>query len=274
MHTKSTTSLLALLIFAGSLFSAPLRADVLVLVHGYLSVGHTWRDSGIAAALVHNGWRDAGLLTPVGIPPQVKAVKSANTFYTAELPSEAPLLLQADQLAAYLLEVQKLHGSERLIVTGHSAGGVVTRAAMVRHAALRVDTLITIAAPHLGTDKAELGLAAGNSPLAWIAPFIGADTINRSQHLYADLVREAPGTLLFWLNRQPHPEAEYISVVREGESSFFGSTAVPPYSQHLELVPALRGRAHSIPSAAGHGLHPLDGGLLLQLLAQKKPTSI
>jgi pimeloyl-ACP methyl ester carboxylesterase len=233
------------------------HGDALVLVHGYLGDGMDWRGRGVTAALLQQGWRDGGLL------PQATAdaAPAGNAFYTVELASEAPLLLQAEQLTSYLAVLQKAHSGEQLILAGHSAGGVVARLTMVRNPALPVAKLITIGSPHLGTQAAELGWMASQSPLGWLAPMMGADTLNRSQALYADLSPETPGSVLFWLNRQPHPQARYISVVRAGNDSF-----VPAYSQHLESVPALNGKASSVLSPLPHGLHPSDGALLLQLL--------
>ena len=84
--------------------------------------------------------------------------------------------------------------------------------------------------------------------------------------LYYDLVRERPGTLLFWLNRQAHPAATYISVVRDGSRSLLGDLVVPEWSQDMNQVMALRGRAISVSSAGNHGLEAADGKMLLQLL--------
>ncbi len=109
---------------------------------------------------------------------------------------------------------------------------------------------------------------AGQSPLGWVAPFVGGSTLNRSQALYGDLVRERPGSLLFWLNRQAHPPATYVSIVRQDDSLFGlgGDLVVAARSQDMNQVYALRGRAWAIRTSGGHGLQASDGELLLRIL--------
>lgn len=63
--------LLKRLLVIGALFSgsAPLQADVAVLVHGYLGSASSWESSGVNAVLVANGWKRAGVLRtdPTGL---------------------------------------------------------------------------------------------------------------------------------------------------------------------------------------------------------------
>jgi pimeloyl-ACP methyl ester carboxylesterase len=248
----------------------PGAADTLVLIPGYLSDGQDWRQSGIADSLRRAGWGDGGNLflhrgrpfVSGGGPPRPQR------FYTLDLESEAPLLYQEQQLTAYLSALRERHPGEPLILAGHSAGGVLGRLQMVRNPEQPVSALITIASPHLGTESAELGLQAGHSPLAWLTGLVGADTLNRSQGLFFDLARERPGNLLFWLNRQQHPEARYVSVVRNGEDSLFGDLVVPEWSQDMNRVQALYGRALRIEAGGGHGLSEDDARLLVRILAR------
>jgi pimeloyl-ACP methyl ester carboxylesterase len=153
------------------------------------------------------------------------------------------------------------------ILAGHSAGGVLARLYMVQHPEAGVTALITIASPHRGTDSAELGLLVGQSPLGWMAPFFGGQVLNRSQALFHDLSRERPANLLFWLNRQEHPPAQYISVVRTDDSLLgLGDLIVPSWSQDMNQVYALRGRARKITAGSNHALQPADGQLLVRIL--------
>ena len=69
-----------------------------------------------------------------------------------------------------------------------------------------------------GDPAAEFVAAMQDLRLGWFTPFLGAHTLNRSQGLYQDLARERPGSLLFWLNRQEHPPARYVAVVRHDET--------------------------------------------------------
>ena len=244
-------------------------AETLGLLQGYLADEDYWRESGITRTLARNGWVDAGTLytTPNGIRSDRPTPTGNRRVYTLSLPSEAPLMVQLRYMEQYLDVIRNRHPNESLILSGHSAGGVLGRLYMVVHPDIPVGLLITFASPHLGTDSAEIGASAGSSPLGWVAPLIGGGTLNRSQGLYYDLVRERPGSLLFWLNRQEHPSSRYISVVREDDGLFnLGDLVVPAWSQDMNQVAALRGRASRIVTLSGHGLNKQDGELLLQIL--------
>ena len=223
-------------IFISFLSASSYAGKTVVLVHGYLGDDSSWHANGIVAALQHYD------------------------TYTVNLPSEAPLVVQAQYLDVYLRDIKAKHPQNSLVLVGHSAGGVVARLVMVR-SGIAIEGLITISSPHLGTDKAELAYNMSNSPFAWIASFFGLNTINRSRDLYRDLMREHPSSLIFWLNRQPHPKAFYASIVR-----IVGDKWVAPYSQDLNDVPALRGLATTITSVGTHHLQPADGAILVDLL--------
>jgi len=255
-----------LFISLAMLFAMPLNvmADVLIMVPGYLSNGHTWRAHGITHSLVANGWTDGGnfVLGPKGPQLDVPAAASDKRFYTVELPSEAPLPLQAQYLNTYLDAIRVIHPDDDLILAGHSAGGVLARYVMVTRPSNNVDTLITIASPHSGSDAAEVGQAIANSPVSWFAPMFGANTINRSRGLYHDLGRPDGNNLLGWLNTRQHPQARYVSIVRSGDEW------VDARSQDMNMVPALRGRSSARVTQGKHELHPADGVVLASVLAE------
>ena len=197
--------------------------------------------------------------------------RSANRFYTIDLPTQAPVSAQTSFLAAYLTRIRAEHGSDKLILVGHSAGGVVARATMVTNPHLKVDELITIASPHHGTGAAEDGLTLANSPFSLIAPFIGAGTINRSRALYLELVRERPGSYLGWLNSRKHPDATYVSIIRSARPGLAGDKWVPGWSQDMATVLGLRDKKTATYIAPGpHNLMPADGLTILNILAAKK----
>ena len=256
---------LAALLFVGPLVAA--RAEVAVLVPGYLGGPGDGRTSGITGSLERAGWRDGGDLGrrpgPTSGPAQ--GGMGPRTFYTLALPTEAPLGPQAQVLGGYLDLIRARHPGEGLTLVGHSAGGVVARLYMVQNPRSGVTTLVSIASPHLGTDTAEIGALLGQTPLAMFAPMVGAGTLNRSQGLYRDLSRENPQSVLFWLNRQPHPPARYVSVVRS-DDSLLGDLVVPTWSQDMNQVPALRGRSARVEVQDGHGLSAADGRVLTEIL--------
>ena len=268
--------LITLLLLATMLATFPLRADVLVLVHGYLSGAQSWDESGITTVLQQNNWQRAGTYVagPAGIQLlPVPGVGAEDIFYSVDFPSEAPVLVQVHLLREVLSAINTNHAGESIILVGHSAGGVVARTALVRGGAENVKALITIASPHLGTSLAEYALDATDIPFPFsiMTDFFGGDgyhTAMRSRSLYVDLVRPQPGTLLYWLNAQAHPDIEYFSIVRGDTQAGWGDNVVPAYSQDMNNVPALQGRSARIVIPMGaHGLEPVDGSVIVNLLA-------
>ncbi len=265
-------SLLCLLplVLLGLGLPLPARGEALVLVHGYVSGYRTWADSGLLKTLQEAGWRDGGGYTaggPEGLrPSRIPQPAGSRVVYRADLPSEAPLPVQAQWLKVILDAVKTNHPKEKLLAVGHSAGGVALRLAMVRNPTLGLHGLITIASPHLGTDRAVLGRLLGATPLALFAPLVGADTLNRSQELYQDLLPETDGSPLFRLNRSPHPPAHYISIIHAGDGLMDGDALVPTRSQDLRQVAALGNRAVSHQIQGDHGLTAADGVLLVRLI--------
>lgn len=268
--------ILTCLILVGGLFASALRADIVVLIHGYLSGAQSWDVSGITTVLDHAGWHRAGVFAagPSGIQliPS-PAQPTRNKVYVVDLPSEAPILVQAYQLRQILQAINEANPGEPIVLVGHSAGGVVARAALVRNGAKDVKALITIASPHLGTYRAEQALDATDIPFPFsmVTDFFGGeayDTARRSRGLLVDLVRPRPGSLLFWLNNQKHPDLQYFSIVRGETTVMSGDYVVPGYSQDMNNVPALSGRSTRIAVGTQHGLEMIDGSVIVNLLAE------
>ena len=244
-------------------------AETLLLVPGYLGSAYSWRGNGITNTLQLSGWLDAGHMTtgPRGAMGPRIIRPGKKRFYTIDLPTEAPLLVQSDFIARYVRLAKQRHQNDRVILVGHSAGGVASRLAMVRYPDLKVYGLITIASPHLGSALADLGSTVSNSPLSWFAPFMGVNTINRSRILYHDLGRENPNNILGWLNRTVHPKAFYISVIRSNNGNMAAGDSVSAgWRQDLNMVPALRGKAWTYGSFGDHALRPADGILIARIL--------
>jgi len=267
--------ILALFLLFAGLFLSQARADILMLVHGYLSGAHSWDNSAIIPALERHGWRRAGVFAagPHGVRLIPAAgVNAAHKIYSIDLPSEAPVTLQAFQLREALDSISRVHQDEAVYLVGHSAGGVVARAALVRGDNSNIKALITIASPHLGTWRAEQALDVTDIPFPFslVTDFLGGETYHtaqRSRGLYVDLVRPRPGTLLFWLNQVPHPDIRYFSVIHSQVASGSDDYIVPAYSQDMNNIPVLRGKSARISLNAPHELSPLDGTVLVNLLA-------
>ncbi len=251
-------------------FSAGASAEVLVLIHGWRSDAGTWARHGVLAGLVQRGWKDGGIyaVTPTGPHHIGPKADGDRVFVRVDLPSEAPIPVQSGLLLPLLDRIERDHPGQKLVLVGHSAGGVVARHAVVTHPELPVRAVITLASPNLGSDKADLAaLASRTPPIEAMAPMVGADTINRSSDLYHDLQRERPGSFLFWLNRQPHPQSvQWISLVRRGGSLMRDFKPVPRYSQDLRNVVALGPRAQSWMVPGDHELAPPDGFLIADVV--------
>lgn len=254
------------------------RADIALLLHGYMSDAGSWERSGITATLHQQGWGRGGifLYSPTGLTLSPGQSASAKTFYTMQIPFNAPAMFQADWLQTALRQLSQRHPGEKITLVAHSAGGVVARLALVRYGAGQINRLITIAAPHLGTDRAIQALnATDNSGMfgfikEWfVRDSVGSpvyNTLESSRGILLDLVPPAPGTLLYWLNGQKHPAIEYVSIVRSGGHGFAGDMIVPAISQDMNRIPALQGKSRIVVHTHGHELSPADGQLLIKLL--------
>lgn len=252
------------------MLSHVVKADIMILVHGYQSNANDWRRSGVVERLGQYQWLDSGV---VNLDPQGQVhfskppLKNDKVIFTVHLPSEYPLLQQSQALETCINRIANFYPDKRIVLIGHSLGGVVARSALVRAGGLLpVSQLITIASPHLGTEAAKIGALVAGSPLAMVAPIMGAGALNRSEQLYKDLQPEVPGTLLFMLNRQQHPRIEYVSMVRQAPHGFPTDFVVPENSQRLENVYALRRLARSVLAGYGHGLQAGDADVIVRLI--------
>jgi len=259
---------------------APVRADVLVLVHGFLGSERSWLESGVIDVLNRNGHPLAGVYSPargsIDFRPFAKVER--NAVYTLNLPSTAPVGLQADWLNLFLKDVRKRHPDEPITLVGHSAGGVVARMALVRHRPRGVTRLITIAAPHHGTWRASQALDAVDSGgmfgrlKRWeVKRRIGGPlyyTLKASRGVLFDLTPPRPGNMLFWLNAQQHPDIEYVSIIRSGTLYMPGDRFVPPFSQDMRPLPSIGQDSLAYLSPQGHLLSPLDGQVIANLLRE------
>lgn len=270
--------IIAVLLVIVSHLISPIRADVVVLVHGWAANANTWVQSGVLQVLHSHGYSNAGILsaTPDGgilhIPGE--QVLNNHKVYRVDLPAQAPLQIQAAHLYAELLYIKQRHARDRIILIGHSAGGVISRLVLVAPNAPEIHSLITIASPNLGTDRAFQGLdivfdkpffcpGPGISFLKDVAGGSDYHYLKHSQGALVGLTPAAPGTLIGWLNQQPHPSIDYHSIVRRA-----GDSLVPAFSQDLNQVSQLKGKSQVHLTVASHALNPADGQLLVKILNQ------
>jgi triacylglycerol lipase len=107
---------------------SPPDSTVVLLVHGLLSNRGVW-------------WWFARRLRHAG----VLAVDSLDLR-----PLFGDLNALADQVQARIQQLQA-HGAQRIVLVGHSMGGLACRACLARHGAGPVVRLITLASPHAGS---------------------------------------------------------------------------------------------------------------------------
>lgn len=266
-------------ILLGVLAGSPAQADVLVLVHGWSANADTWLHNGVLAPLAARGWVDAGVMIagPQGatfLPAY--GSNARRIIYRAHLTAEAPLQLQATQLQAELRMLRQQHPHEPITLVGHSSGGIVARLALVRPQSPAVQALITLGSPNLGTVRAVQGLDIVESK-PFFCPGPGVDFLKRvaggddyrylraSRGALYDLQPVHYGSLIDWLNHQPHPDIAYYGVIRTGPTGD-GDELVPASSQDLNQVPVLQGRVKVLVVPARHGLEPRDGVLIADIL--------
>ncbi|WP_291995391.1 alpha/beta fold hydrolase [Candidatus Accumulibacter sp. ACC003] len=114
---------------------APEQRPPILLVHGYGCSRAAWW--WLRARLEAAGWSVATI--------------SLEPIYTSIDNYVEPLARRIDAVLATT-------GAERLILVGHSMGGLVARAYLQRYGEKRLARLLTLATPHQGSELARLGI--------------------------------------------------------------------------------------------------------------------
>ena len=251
-----------------------MHADIMLLIHGYLGDATSWEKSGINDELHQQGWLRAGMFRGSPQGPQLfvtEHTEGKQLVYVAELPSDTPVMVQADVLSNIISIIQKNHPDEPIILVGHSAGGVVARMALIRHKLSNIKALITIASPHIGTGRADqaLSITANHGPFNMVKSFVGGrdyDALKHSRGLMVDLRRPQPGNMLYWLNSQPHPKIHYASIIRLNNDGHSGDYYVPGFSQNMNNVPVLQGQSSTYTTPTSHFLVRQDANTILSII--------
>jgi len=253
-----------------SAFSLTAQADTVLLLHGYLASGNEWHRAGIVEKLDHNGWLYAGKLQIKNnvVNGATNNLSNTRRTYASSLTSQQSISAQTEQLERYIEFIRRQHVGEQIILVGHSAGGIVARLFMVEHPNTDLIALITIASPHLGTEKAELAQSVSENYLSWLKPFPGVKDIYRSQGLFFDLMPDRSDNLIAWLNYQEHPNTRYFSIVRQETDTDMTQRdyIVPSWSQDMNEVYALRGRSKTYTVKSLHNLNNKDADVLQKIL--------
>lgn len=256
------------------LLSVNAHADVMLLIHGYLGDANSWEKSGINDELNQNGWARAGMFQGSPQGPQLfvtEANDAENVVYVATLPSQTPVMIQADILKNIIDIIEQYHPDSEIILVGHSAGGVVARMVLIRHQLTNVKALITIATPHIGTGRADqaLDITANHGPFNMVKSFVGGndyDALKHSRGLMVDLRHPQPGNMLYWLNSQPHPDIHYASIIRLNNDGATGDYYVPGFSQNMNNVPPLQGQSSTFTTPTSHFLVRQDANTIISII--------
>lgn len=256
------------------LISNSVHADIILLIHGYLGDATSWEKSGINDALHDKKWQRAGMFKGDPQGPKLYLTEHSNDdnlVYVATLPSNAQVMVQADVLKNIIDIVEKNHKNKKIILVGHSAGGVVARMTLIRHQLKNIKGLITIASPHIGTGRADqaLDITANHGPFNMVKQFVGGSDYNalqQSRSLMVDLRHPQPGNMLYWLNSQKHPDIHYSSVIRLDSDGSAGDYYVPGFSQNMNNVPALQGMSSTFITTNNHFLTKKDASTIVSII--------
>ena len=267
---KINQTILLLLLF----ISSPAQSDIMLLMHGYLGDATSWEKAGINEVLHQQGWQRAGMFRGSSEGPKLylaEKTDAKNLVYVATLPSDAPVMVQADTLKTIIDIIRRKHPDDAMVLVGHSAGGVVARMALVRHQLQNIKALITIASPHIGTNRADqaLDITANHGPFNIVKSVFGGDSYNALRHsrgLMIDLRYPQPGNMLYWLNSQPHPAIQYASIIRLTNDGAAGDFYVPGFSQNMNNVPTLQGKSSTFATPTSHFLVRQDADTILSII--------
>ncbi len=254
--------------------SHPLKADILLLIHGFQSDMSTWQRAGIIDVLEQHGWQKTDYLmaTRQGIVPfQTPEKITQKKIVNLQLSSTVQLRYQANMVTAALHHLADVYPDDKVIIVGHSLGGLTARLSLVKNGEFQVKALITIASPHLGTDLARLGMQELDSNIIsrWMKRVFGGgkfQMLEKSAPVLYDILPEYPGNMLHALNRQPHPSIHYFSVVRSFKNGRLGDVIVPGYSQDMHSVNTIRRASQRILQGHSHELSRQDGYSILNAL--------
>ena len=270
---KHKLTLCLLVLFSLSV-SQTAKADILLLVHGFQSDMLTWQRAGIITILEKHGWvkTDYLMATPEGIVPLHTPEKiPEKKIVSLQLPSDIQLRVQANMFTAALHYLADQYPDDKVIIVGHSLGGLTARLSLVKNGVFQVKALITIASPHLGTNLAMIGMHElnDNFMVKMVKRMFGGgqyQMLERSAPVIYDILPEQPGNMLYALNRQPHPNIKYTSVVRTYKNGQLGDPIVPGYSQDMHSVAAIRRASTRIIQGSKHELTAQDAYSILNAL--------
>lgn len=147
--------------------------DIPVLfIHGFWSGSDTWQD--VVKALKQKQIPFGGNFD--FRDPRKTEVRNGH-YYTLDFSSNRDLGLkeQADQVAKAVEAIRTLTGRSKVLLVGHSMGGLAARGYVVYHSRDDVAGLVSIGTPHAGTLLAFASSYLKENPEDGWAKFVGSD---------------------------------------------------------------------------------------------------
>ncbi|QBE67072.1 alpha/beta fold hydrolase [Pseudoduganella lutea] len=131
--------------------------------------------------LVHGYGCNGGYWTPLRALLRRERISHA----TVDLePVAAPLDDYVEQVECAAQRLLAATGAPRIVIVGHSMGGLVARAWLRRHGAARVARIVTIGTPHQGTGLASLGFGENARQMRqdaeWLSQLAQDDAAHRA----------------------------------------------------------------------------------------------
>lgn len=187
---------------------------------------------GLPVLLIHGYGCNSGYWHPMS-----KALTAARiTHYAVDL---EPILHDIDGYVALIQRAVETvcaeTGQERIIIVGHSMGGLAVRAYLRDHGAKHVAKVITLGTPHRGTGLANFGAGPNSRQMCWAGR------------------NGAAGTPSEWLQKLAECETDAIRSLFVSIYSHHDNIVSPQTSSHLE------GATNIEFSGIGHvalGFHP------------------
>lgn len=126
-----------------------------ILVHGLYGGGDAWREFG--DHLRGNGWKFGGKPRVDAKTKQVTGLSGSGDYYLIEFSDSKSLRFeqQASELGLVIKAVLKVNRASKVLLVGHSMGGLAARQYLQFHSAAdEVGVLVTVGTPHGGADIA------------------------------------------------------------------------------------------------------------------------
>jgi triacylglycerol lipase len=183
----------------------PSRRLPVLLVHGYLCNRAAWL--GLAARLARRG-------EAVWAPSFEPVYGSIDSWVPA--------------LAARVDELRAATGAPRVVLVGHSMGGLVSRAYLRAHGGAKVARLVSLGSPHRGSELARFALGQNGREMrpgsAWLAGLAAAEAAGLAAPLVS--IYSHHDELVAPQTSAAHPHGRNLALAGTGHLSLLFSPRV------------------------------------------------